>query len=245
MIVVAICDDETKVGVELEQALIDIFDKQNIKYEIDVFFTATELYSKMEAGAHYDLIFLDIRFGGTEMNGIEVGRLIREVCHNDTVSIVYMSWWGSQHAMELFDIRSLNLLEKPLENEKIEQVIFTYLRIAELGSKEFVYTKGRDIIKVRLKDIRYLENWKHKVILHFADGRREEFYESLKTAYHEQLKRQDFLFIHSSYVVNYDAVTTMKHNELILADSTTLPISSHRRREVKEVYHAIAKRRRA
>ncbi|MCL2437333.1 MAG: LytTR family DNA-binding domain-containing protein [Clostridiales bacterium] len=245
MVIVAICDDETKIGVELEHALIDIFGKQNIKYEIDVFFTAAELYSKMEAGAHYDLIFLDICFGGTEMNGIEVGRLIREVRHNDTVSIVYMSWWGSQHAMELFDIRPLKLLEKPLGNEEIEQVISTYLRIAELGSKEFVYTKGRNIIKVRLKDILYLESNKKKLILYLVDGRTEEFYGALKTAYHEQLKRQDFLFIHVSYVVSYDVVCTMKYKELILTNGTILPISSHRRREVKEAYHAIAKRRRA
>jgi len=243
MMYVAICDDETKIGAELECALIDIFDKLNVKYEIDVFFAGEELYKKMEAGEHYDLIFLDIEFAKNEINGVEVGRLIRDVHQNHLVAIVYISW-EKTYALQLFDIQPLNFLVKPLNHEKIEDVVRKYLRIAGLWSGVFMYKVGHDTLKTQIKDIVYLESHGRKLVLHLADGKKEGFYGSIKAAYEEQLKRFDFLFIHNSYVVNYDYVTALKIDRVFLVNSATpLPISKHRRNEVRESYYEIMKRR--
>ena len=244
MVFVAICDGEIHIGAKLERTLIDIFGELNVKYEIDIFFSGDELCRKMEAGSYYDLVFLDIGFGRDEISGIEAGRLIRDTYQNDMVSIVYISW-EKNYAMQLFDIRPLNFLVKPLKYEKIEQVIRTYLKIAGLWSKEFTFKKKHDTFKVQMKDIIYLESHKSKLILHLADGRAEEFYGALKRIYQEQLKAFDFLLIHASYAVNYDYITSMKYNHLFLIDNPMpFPISHHRRKEVRETYHAIARRRR-
>jgi len=243
MIYVAICDDETKIGAELERTLIDILDKLNIKHEIDVFFDGEELHKKMKAGAHYDLIFLDIEFAQGKINGVEVGRLIRDVHQNYLISIVYISW-EKKYALELFETQPLNFLVKPLEDENIEGVIRKYLKIAGLWSEVFTYKVGHDTLKVQMKDIVYLESYGRKLVLHLADGSRQEFYGSLKTAYEEQLKRFDFLLIHNSYIVNYDYVTALRIDQVILVNSPTpLPISKHRRNEVRERYYAIIARR--
>ena len=244
MIYVAICDDEIKIGAELERTLIDIFSKLNIEHEIDVFFTGEELQSKMKAGAHYDLIFLDIEFAQGEINGVEVGRLIRDVHQNHLTSIVFISW-KKNYAMQLFEIQPLNFLVKPLEHRKIEDVVIKYFKITGLWAGVFTYKIGHDTFKVQIKDIVYLENYERKVIIHLADGRKEEFYGSLKDVYEEQLKRFDFLFIHASYAVNYDYVTALKFNQVSLINSATpLPISKNRKNEVRECYYEIVKRRR-
>ena len=106
---VAICDDEKRLCAELENALVNMLGKQNIKCEIDVYFTGEELCTKMEDGAHYDLIFLNIEFAKNATKGVEVGRLIREAYRNDLISIVYISW-EMKYSMQLFDIRPLNFL---------------------------------------------------------------------------------------------------------------------------------------
>lgn len=244
MVMVAICDDEIAIGAELEWALIDIFTSLNVKHQIDVFFTSDELCREMQTGFLYDLIFLDIEFAKNEINGVEVGRLIRDAYKNYTASIVYISW-EKKYAMQLFEIRPMNFLIKPMEYEKIMQTVRTYLMIAGLLFEEFTYKKGHDTFKVQIKDIVYLENRKRKIIIYFADGRKEEFYESLKNVYNEQLKRFDFLFIHASYVVNYDYITVVNYNHLFIIDSITpLPISPNRRNEVREKYLAIIKKRR-
>jgi len=243
MLYIAICDDEKNIGAELEHALIDIFGKLNIKHEIDVFFTGENLCKKMESKTHYDLIFLDIEFAQDEISGVEVGRRIRDVHQNFLTSIVYISW-VNKYALQLFDIQPLNFLIKPLKYEKIEEVIRKYLKIAGLWSGEFTYKIGHDTLKVQIKDMIYLESYDRKLIMHLADGRKEEFYGSIKAAYDEQLKKFDFLFIHNSYVVNYDYVTALKYDKAILTDSITpLPISKYRRSEVRESYYEIMKRR--
>ena len=242
---VAICDDEKRICAELERALMDILGKMNVKYEIDVYFTGEELCAKMEAGAHYNLIFLDIEFAKNAINGIEIGRHIREAHCNNMVSIVYISW-EMKYSMQLFDIRPLNFLIKPLDHKKVGQVIKTYLNISALWSEDFTYKIGHDTYKVYIKDIIYIQSVKRKLILHLADGRKEEFYGTLKDVYQEQLQRFDFLFIHAAYIVNYDYIAAVKFDELILMDSTlALPISQPRRKEVRETYYDIMEKRRA
>ena len=244
MVKVAICDDEIKIGADLECTLIDIFERLNVKHEIDVFLGGTEFVRHLEAGTYYDLIFLDIEFAKEEINGVEAGRLIRNAFQNNTTSIVFISW-EMKYAMQLFEIRPINFLVKPLELDKIEHTVRTYLNIAGLWAGVFVYKKGHDTVKVQVKNIIYIESRDRKLILHLSDGREEEFYGSLKEIYEEQLKKFDFLFIHASYVVNYEYVASMKYNQLFLMNSITpLPISQNKRDAVRENYYEIMKRRR-
>jgi len=244
MVMVAICDDETKTGADLELTLFDIFGKLSVKCEIEVFFSGEALFKAIESGSHYDLIFLDIEFAENNMNGVETGRLIRDVQNNYTVSIVYMSRVKS-YALDLFDIQPFNFLIKPLNHEKIDEVIRKYMKVSGLWSEDLTYNIGRDTFKAQIKNIIYLESHDRKLRLHLSDGRKEEFYGSIKGVYQEQLKKFDFLFIHTSYIVNYDYITALKFNQVFLADSQTpLPISKHRRDEIKERYYEIMIRRR-
>ena len=243
-LLIAICDDEKRIGAELEAALLDMLSKQNIKCEIDVYFTCEELCAKMETGAHYNLIFLDIEFAKNAINGVEVGRIIRETHHNNNVSIVYISW-EMKYSMQLFDIRPLNFLIKPLDYKKVESVVKTYLSIAGLGRLDFTYKVGHSIYTQKIKDIAYLQSENRKVIIHLADGRKEEFYGILKDAYQEQLQKLDFLHIHASYAVNYDFIAAAKYTEMILSTGISLPISKPKRAETRDAYCAIMERRRA
>jgi len=241
---IAVCDDETTIGADLERVLTVVLDKMQIEHSIDVFFSGKDLCHHMEKGSHYDLIFLDIEYATYEINGVEVGRLIRDAHQNDLVSIVYMSRI-KDYAFELFDVRPLNFLIKPLEYDLVEKTVRTYLKIAGLWSGEFSYNIGRDACKVKVKDIVYLESRDKKVILYFANGSVAEFYGALKDAYHEQLKKFDFLFVHAAYAVNFDYVTSVRYDRVFLTDRTTpIPISQGRRNEIREKYCEIIKRRR-
>jgi DNA-binding LytR/AlgR family response regulator len=98
---------------------------------------------------------------------------------------------------------------------------------------------------VQIKDIVYLESTKRKITLHLTDGRKTEFYGTLKEIYQQQLQKFDFLLIHASFAVNYDYISALKYDEVVLADGvTTLPVSRNKRNEVREAYYAIVERRR-
>lgn len=244
MVKVAICDDEISIGSELEYELIDIFTQHNIDFEIDIFFTSKELNNKMESGYFYDLIFLDIEFPQDEINGIETGAMIRNVLKQHSTSIVYISW-EQKYSMQLFESRPINFLIKPLDKEKIRQTLETYLLISDFGLKEFTYKKGHDTFKEQLKDIVFFECNKRKINIYFSGGRKDSFYGSLKEIYNGQLKELDFLYAHASYVVNYDYITVVKYNEIFLSElNTSIPISPNKRKETRQKYFSIMKKRR-
>ena len=240
---ISVCDDENKVAAKLEACLIKIFDDLNLKYEIDVYYSGEELYEAMESGAHYDLIFLDIMFARESTDGVDIGKRLRYVKGNNMVSIVYMSW-DIGYSMQLFDVQPLNFLLKPLNYENVEKVVRRYMDLAELWNTHFSYKVGQDVYKVRIRDIVYLESLDRKLILHLADGSKDEFYGSLKKAYKEQLQACDFLYIHNAYIVNYDYVEHYSYGSIKLEDhAIPFPISQGRRKDVRFAYHSILERR--
>jgi len=241
---IAICDDETTIGADLERALFVVLEKTQIEHSVDIFFTGEDLCRHMENGAYYDLIFLDIEFAKNEINGVEVGRFIRDAQQNDLVSIVYMSR-VRDYAFDLFEVRPLNFLLKPLEHDLVEKTVRTYLKIAGLWSGEFSYNIGRDTFKVNVRDIVYIESRDKKLVLYFSNRRTAEFYGALKEVYHEQLRKYDFLFVHAAYVINFDYITSIRYDRVYLAgNEIPIPISQGRRNEIRERYCEIIKRRR-
>jgi len=243
MVCVAVCDDEKEIGADLERTLIDIFDGQGVEAEIDVYFSGERLYRNMETVARYDLIFLDIEFAKHEINGVEVGRLIREVHDNNLVAIVYISW-EKKYAMDLFAIRPMDFLVKPLGHGTVERTVKTYLKLSKLWEGAFVYKSGHKTVKVQFRDIVFFENSGKKIIIHLTDGSKNEFYGSLKTIYEENLKKFDFLYIHASFAVNFNYITEIKYAQLTLRNGITpMTISQNKREEVRACYREILKKR--
>jgi len=243
MLKIVVCDDEMNICVELKCILIDVLGILKVNHRIDIFTSGEELCRKLDTGASYDLIFLDIGFAKNEINGVEIGHLIRNAHNDNNVSIVFISW-DQGYAMQLFEIRPMHFLLKPLAYDKIERAVKTYLKISGFSSVTFYYKKGHDMFSAQVKDIMYLESNDRKIIIHFSDGRSDEFYGSLKELYNEQLKQCDFLFCHASYLVNYDYVAAVKYDHLFISGSvSSLPISQNRKSGVRETCLAIMKRR--
>jgi len=244
MVKIALCDDDTAVCMELEWIISDVFDNMQIEHSIEIFASGEELVRRMDSGSFFDLIFLDIVFPDNGINGVEVGRCIREFQHNHMVSIVYISR-EIDYVFDLFEIRPLNFLIKPFNRTEVEKILETYLKISGSATGDFSYASGHNTLKVKIKDIIYLESHGRKLILHLNTGEKEEFYGSIKDVFREQLCKFDFLFIHASYVVNFDYISKISYNRLFITDKEVpLPVSQSKRNETREKYFAIMKRRR-
>ena len=239
---IAICDDEVGLGTELEETLLGLFKGLNIDCEIDIYLTGEEICEGIRVGLHYDLIFLDINFAESDFSGINVGKFIRLSCQDNRTSIVYMSW-DKSYALELFKIRPMDFLIKPLGEDKIEETIRTFLLLSKDWSKDFVYKKDHFTLRVQMKDIVYFESQNKKIMIHLVSGEKEEFYGSLKKIYKEQLEGLDFLFVSASLVVNCDYIASIDYKEIFLKDnSDPISISQIRRSKVRERYIEIIKR---
>lgn len=88
--------------------------------------------------------------------GIEIGVNIRENFNDNKTQIVYVSAYDS-YAMELFQVRPMNFLVKPIDKEKIEKTILLSLELDDASNLYFGFVIERKVVKVSLDSILYFE----------------------------------------------------------------------------------------
>lgn len=229
---IAICDDEIVVCRQIEEILEEMFWEVSAQYEICVFQTGRELCEAMEH-VKYNLIFLDIEL--RDRDGIAIGSYIRETLHDEQVQIAYISM-KAEYALRLFDFRPINFLVKPLEREKIKKVIDKYLVLAENSMQLFTYKKGFQFFKVPLGEVLYFERFGRKIHFYTLNEEDEdEFYGIMEDVYAE-VKKNKFLFIHKSLIVNYQYISKFQYEFVKLVNGVELPISQSRRKNIRAMY---------
>jgi len=227
---IAICDDDIATCSSIEGLLTDISLTFSEKIETEVFFSGEELCSELSKNNYFDIIFLDIEL--KLMNGVEVGKKIREDMNNETTQIVYISG-KTNYAMELFQVRPMDFLIKPITYEKVMDTLTTALKLIQRGNEVFEYSKGYTSYKVLLKDIMYFESNGKKIRI-ITKHETDEFYGKLSDIA-GQLNKLDFFQIHKSYLVNYNYISEFQYNQVKIANYIVLPISQKRRKAVREI----------
>lgn len=230
MVSIAICDDDFTVCTSLENMLADICKSSMTKYKIDVFYSGRGLLERLLDNSYYDVLFLDIEM--CNINGVEVGKFIRDKMNNDIMHIVYISGRDS-YAMELFDTRPLNFLIKPLTKDKINKAFKIALKLIQKGSENFIYHIANTSYKRPIKDILYFESDNRKINI-VTNFNTESFYGKMDNVY-EQVKDFSFLYIHKSYLINYDHVVSIAYDHLIMSNGVELGISQKRRKKIREM----------
>ena len=227
MVRIAICDDDGFICDQLED-LLHIYGTTIVEeMDIESFLSGEELCQRLYEGIFFDIIFLDIEL--KLLNGIEVGKIIREQMSNEITQIIYISG-KENYAIQLFKIRPLDFIIKPLTYDKITAPLKHALKIINGNKKLLSYKKGQTSYKVPINDIIYFESKSRKVNI-ITVKEVDTFYGSLEEIA-ERLPY--FIYIHKSYLVNYNYVVKIEYHQLTLLNNIVLPISQNRRKKVRD-----------
>lgn len=221
---IAICDCDEDICISLYKKLNNLYKSS---FEVDCFTCGEELCDEMEKN-NYDLIFLAVEL--PNMNGIEVGRYIRENLDNETIQIVYMSS-DDKCAMELFEMHPLNFLIKPITEEKIEKIIEKVYRINRKNEYLFGFKVGHKYYQVSISDILYFYSNGRKIKM-ITINNEYEFYDSLKDIY-SRLKSKNFLYVHKSFLVNSLHIREYQYEQISMSDNKVIPISQSHRKQMR------------
>lgn len=224
MLNIAICDDEMEICSGLETMITNYMNTSGIKMNIDVFYSGDTLSSHLKDIGTYDLIFLDIEIG--ESSGIEIGKSLRDDKKDELTKIVYISW-KSGYAMDLFQIRPLNFLVKPVEQAQVISCIDKCLELLGEQSEYFLYKKDNKVKKIATRDILYFESANRVIKIHKQDVV-EEFYGKLDEIATE-LNELYFWRIHKSYLINSHHATIVELKKITMRNNKVLPISQPNR----------------
>ena len=126
MLRIAICDDDREFCNQIRTYLFHYSLHSEFDIDVKIFTTGEELIKDMESTGAFELIFLDIEF--ETMNGVEIGRQIRNFSLQDITQIVYVSSKES-YAMQLFKVRPMDFLIKPVTKQDISRIMNLYARL--------------------------------------------------------------------------------------------------------------------
>lgn len=227
---IAICDDEQCFINELVQYIGSVKQKFGEGTRIETYTDSRQLHKSLVANEYYDLIFLDIVM--PVYNGLAIGRLIRDQLNNNTTQLVYISS-ESKYAMDLFRIRPMDFLIKPITQERIDELIDMALKLITTNGQVFTCSANGESYLIPIADIYYMESSARKITIHTV-SRDYEIYDKLDNIY-QRVKHFNFLYIHKSFLVNYLYVRSIRANSLTLDNGKQLPISRNRKDEIHKL----------
>lgn len=224
---IGICDDDNSLCIELTQYIKDYFDVKEDNVYTYTWKSGEELIKDLDDNIELDILFLDIEL--PVMNGISIGKYVREKLNNAALQIVYISYKTS-YAMQLFNIHPYDFLIKPIQKENVAATISSLLQISNEDRRFFTYRVNKVCNKVLLGDIVYLESDRKHIRIIMTDGTVKEYVGRLK----EEIKSlpEYFIQIGQSYVVNYRHIRECKPEHVIMDNEKQLSVSRGYKAEV-------------
>ena len=229
MMRIAVCDDVNAICTELENIILDFKEQEGIKLTVDVFYSGETLIDYMKLDNTFDLIFLDIEMG--EINGVQVGRYLRDELKDYIVKIVYISSKNG-YDRQLFDVQPFNFLPKPLDRKKVGSVIRLAMKYLEIENNIFSFKSDGHTYRLPVKDIIYFENYGRKMKL-ISSKDTYEFYGTVNSVM-DKLPKSRFFIPERSYIVNYENVAKIKKNQIEMCNKDHITISKQRAKAVME-----------
>lgn len=229
MYTIGICDDNDMFCWETESIILDYCYKIHLKIETLIFSSGEELLEYWRSGRQIDLLFLDIELQTT--SGIQIGNEIRQNIAHENTQIVFVSI-KKDYAMQLFKIRPLDFLIKPVSYEDISKVIDTFCTLFVNLKSFYEYQTNKRIHRIDQRSIICLQST-GKIVTIITTDQKYKHYGKLSDCM-QQLNNNIFIHVHKSYIININYVTEYRANELILTNTSHIPISQARRQFVKD-----------
>jgi DNA-binding LytR/AlgR family response regulator len=157
-----------------------------------------------------DLAFVDI-----EIPGLDLYNFINSLNHQPKIIIISGS---DKNAIQAFDINVIDYLIKPVTYPRFFKAVDKAIRYhspnesKNTAEDEIFIKKGSSLVKLRLKDLIYIEALENYIILHTRD---EKFtiHFTMK-AIENQLPSGEFIRVHRSFIVNYSMIQSIKDDFL-------------------------------
>jgi DNA-binding LytR/AlgR family response regulator len=170
-----------------------------------------------------ELIILDIEM--PELNGFDfIGSL-------DFPPNIIIVTSGEEYALKAFDFNVVDYLLKPVTYGRFCKAIDKTIRYfarkepTNTGDEEIFIKKGSSLVKLKLKDIIFIEALENYVTLNTHDDRFTIHF-TMK-AIENQLPSSIFIRVHRSFIINKSMIQTIKENTLDLIvgnDMKSIPV---------------------
>ncbi|MCV9388219.1 LytR/AlgR family response regulator transcription factor [Reichenbachiella ulvae] len=222
------------IAVDDEPLALEIIESYVEKMEclelVGQFRNAVKAFDFLQSGAEVDLIFLDIQM--PQLTGIE---FLKSLHHKPKVILTTAY---RDYALEGFELEVLDYLLKPISFDRFMKGVSKYKAImpeeVQLATEEdtFIFFKSdKKNIKIRLKDILYIESIKDYVKI--LTPEKEVVTHQKISELELKLPESDFIRVHRSFIVNIPKIECYSASEIEMLDHS-VPIGRNYKVDVLE-----------
>jgi DNA-binding LytR/AlgR family response regulator len=207
--------DDDKVSCKVLESYVIKFSSLTL---IGTFNDSISARNEISKRNDIDIIFLDIEM--PELNGFE---FIGSIEFPPNIIIVSSA---KEYALKAFDFNAVDYLLKPVAYARFCKAIdktmryFSRKETPSSGEQEIFIKKGSSLVKLKLKDIVYVEALENYVTVNTRD---EKFtiHFTMK-AIENQLPSSLFTRVHRSFIINKSMIQAIKENSLDLTLGNTI-----------------------
>lgn len=221
MLRIAICDDEERHLNQMASFLEEYFQcRPSLHGQVERFQSGSALLHGAEKQGGFDLYILDIIM--PELNGIETGRRLRVL--GDGGEIIYFTS-SNDFAADSYDVRAFFYLLKPIEKEKLFQVLDEAVEnLKQRQSSAVVVTTAEGTRRIFLERIRYVERVDRCMRYFCTDGTVDS--KSIRVSFREMaaplLADRRFYLCGVSFVLNFQHITGVTGQTALLDDGKSV-----------------------
>ncbi len=229
---IMICDDQKNELESIERIVSEYADAhRELSVAIRCFSNPLDMLSEVGKNGAPDIALLDICMPG--VLGTEVAKELKSQSEDNT-DIIFLTT-SSDFAVEAFALHVNDYLTKPFTKERLTD---TLDRIIEKRNKRLFVpvTCGREIHRIDLYSVLYMESKNHNVEIYLKSGRSIKTHTTLADMKNLLCEVKGFISIGASYIVNLRCVQSVLGAELIMTNGQNIPIPRRLRNEVKEQY---------
>lgn len=223
---ILVVEDESLVAKDIQNSLI------KLGYSVLGTVDNGEDALKLIAESKPDIILMDIMLKGV-LTGIETATQIKALYD---IPVIYLTAYADENTLDKAKITQPHgYIIKPFNevdlHTAIEVVMYKHGKEMEIrkerdllyslvenkNEKDVVFVKSNSrMIKIRTKDIYFIEALKDYVIINTTNAR----YTVLSTMKNieQKLSSKDFIRVHRSFIVLIDKIVSIDHNVLLLED---------------------------
>lgn len=221
---IAIIEDDTEDFRRLKSCLEQFFQNIDRQYSITPFTKGEDFLCYPDS---FHLVFMDIELPG--INGIETAQQLRSRHREDVLVLVTNM---VQYAIHGYSVNAVDYIVKPVMYEQLALKMPGFLSMLKRKQKHLVIRQKQDVTKLNIKDIRFIEIFRHDVIIHTDKGD-VSCYGTLKE-FEDDLSDYGFVKCSQSCLINLAYVQSISGDQ-ILVDGCNVPVS---RREKKKFLDA-------
>lgn len=231
----AVCDDEEIICNAVYAKAQSFFKLCGIKASGLQFCSPEALLDyvrNMQSQYRLDLVFLDIDM--PKLNGLDLGKIIRG--KSETTEIIFVSARYDK-VFETFGIHPYGFIRKNNFNNDFNTTMKAYVKdYCKQESIISVSTDNNSVVRnIRVNEIIFIESFRAHQVIHLDGGEDIEVRMTMDDL-EQKLAQYDIVRTHKSYLVNYQYVSRIDTEGILLKNGVMTPVSRKRIKEIRTDY---------